>query len=141
LKLKINIDNINKNYKFENRQIKKLMRLVFEGEKIFDGEIGVVFVDHNYITELNMKYLNKNSTTDVIAFPLNEPNNSTISGEIYVNLDQVAQQAQDYMVTFDQEMNRIIIHGLLHLMGYKDYSTSEREKMRAKEDFYLSVFG
>lgn len=139
LKLKINVDNITTEFPVNKNNIKKLIRLVLTEEKHQHGEIGVVFVDHDYIIELNKKFLRKNCTTDVLSFPLNDLDSSIITGEIYINLHRVAEQASEYNVTFVEEMNRIIIHGLLHLLDYNDQTTAEKARMIKMEDQYLKI--
>ena len=113
--------------------------MILADEKYTQGEIGIVFVDHDYIIDLNKKYLNKDDTTDVLSFPLTEPGSSDISGEIYINLDRIAEQVVEYKVSFNEELYRIIIHGLLHLVGYTDYQLAEKKKMTIKEDHYLTI--
>ena len=139
MKLKISINNINTNFKIEQVSIKKLIRLIFREEQKDEGDIGVVFVDHNYMIELNKKFLNKNETTDVLSFPLNDSNSTIVAGEIYINLDSVAEQAAEYNVTFYEEMYRITAHGMLHLMGYDDTTKIQKSHITAREDYYLNL--
>ena len=136
--LKINVDNTNKNFKLKKNSIKKLIRFVLTDQKCSEGEIGIVFIDHDFMVELNNKFLQKNSTTDVLSFPLGE-SNSSLMGEIYVNLDKAAEQAAEYNVALVKEMYRIIIHGLLHLFDYDDQTITDKQKMTEMEDYYLDV--
>ena len=85
---------------------------------------------------MNKRYLRHNRVTDVIAFSL--PDGRTIGGEVYVNLDQARRQARDYGVGFQTEVKRLVIHGTLHLLGYRDSSPSLRTKMSRREDYYLA---
>lgn len=136
-KLKINIHNIHPIFTINKPQVKRIAKLIAQVENRTDIELNVVFVEHEYIINLNRDFLDTDSTTDVISFPLNDADQKSIFGEIYINLDQVAEQAVDYNVTFFNEMNRIIIHGILHLFGYDDISNEKKQRMKQKEDFYL----
>jgi len=135
---KIKILTINNKYKtqFKRSKILYLCREVLNGENISDYDISVIFVDEEFITDLNKRFFNKNATTDVISFNLSE---EKIEGEIYVNFDIIKDQAEYYSVSFDDELKRVIIHGLLHLAGYKDYKKKERKIIKEKEDLYLKV--
>jgi len=133
---KIKILTINNKYKtqFKRSKILYLCREVLESENISDYDISVIFVDEGFIIDLNKRFFNKNTTTDVISFNLSE---EKIEGEIYVNFDIIKDQSEYYSVSFDDELKRVIIHGLLHLAGYKDYKKNERKIMQNKEDIYL----
>ena len=139
MNLKISIDNINKKFKLKKNPIKKLIRFIFNEEKRSHGEIGLIFVDNDYMIELNKKFLQQKNTTDVLSFPLEEADSSAIIGEMYVNLDKVIEQASDYNVTYLEEMTRIIIHGLLHLLGYNDQIRTDKLKMTERENYYLNI--
>jgi len=139
LNLKISIHNINKKFKLKKNPIKKLIRLIFSEEKRLQGEIGLIFVDHDYMIKLNKKFLQQKNSTDVLSFPLEEEDSSALIGEIYINLDKVIEQASDYNITYLEEMNRIIIHGLLHLLGYNDQTRTDKVKMTDRENYYLKI--
>lgn len=104
-----------------------------------DGQINIVFVDNEYIHALNEQFLGHNYPTDVISFPL-EVKENIIEGEIYISLEQAAIQAKGFQVTFEEETWRLIIHGILHLLGQNDQSKNEKEIMTQKEDFYLQKY-
>jgi len=103
------------------------------------GEIQYVFCDDKYLLAINKKYLNHNSLTDIITFPFDAKNVDYISGEIYISIDRITENAKKYDNSFQKELSRVIVHGLLHLLGYKDHKQSEKEKMRQKEDYYLNL--
>jgi rRNA maturation RNase YbeY len=86
---------------------------------------------------LNKKYLKHDTLTDIITFPLGEDQGS-ICGDIFISIDRVKDNAKKYNQRTQQEIRRVIIHGILHLIGYKDKSKKESELMRDKEEFYLS---
>jgi rRNA maturation RNase YbeY len=104
-----------------------------EGYQI--GDINIIFASDEYLYDLNRIYLNHDYYTDVITFPYNEP--GIIAGDIFISIDRVKENAQTYKTTFTNELNRVIIHGILHLIGYNDKTEQEQSQMRAKEDFYL----
>ena len=104
-----------------------------EGKKT--GQLRYVFVSDEIILDLNKKYLQHHEYTDIITF--DDSSGDTISGEMYISVDTVCANAKDYRVDFDNELLRVMLHGLLHLCGYNDTTTSEQQKMRAAEDKYL----
>lgn len=101
------------------------------------GEINYVFCTNAYILEINKKFLNHDYTTDIITFDYSEQ--SLINGEIYISIDEVKENAKHFKVSFQDELHRVLIHGILHLAGFKDKSTSEMKLMRSQEDYYLSL--
>ncbi|MBM4168342.1 MAG: rRNA maturation RNase YbeY [Ignavibacteria bacterium] len=99
--------------------------------------IAVVFVGHAHMRSVNRKFLNHDSSTDVIAFPFRD--DTWPDGELYVNLDSAQRQAREYRVAFTEEVRRLLIHGTLHLLGYSDASRAGRSRMRKLEDKYLRM--
>lgn len=107
-----------------------------EGRK--RGDIAVIFCSDDYLLEINRKHLEHDYYTDIITFDYGE--GDWVSGDLFISIDTVCSNAQEYGVSFLQELHRVIIHGVLHLCGYGDKSPAEAEIMRGKEDFYLSLF-
>ncbi len=99
-------------------------------------EISYVFCTDAYLLKINQDHLNHNTYTDIITFDYSEGN--LISSEIYISVDRVKENAQSFNVTMKTELHRVLIHGVLHLIGYKDKTNPEADVMRAKENFYLS---
>jgi rRNA maturation RNase YbeY len=99
------------------------------------ASISVVFVDNRYCARINWRYLRHRGGTDVLSFPLEEQ--GAPDGEIYVNLDRARDQATAYGVTEADEITRLVVHGMLHLMGYDDLSAQTRRRMKGREDAYL----
>ena len=100
--------------------------------------MNIVFVDDSFITNLNRDYIHKNSTTDVISFVLEEDSEKkNLEGEVYVNPEQAKRQAQEYDVSWQNELFRVIIHGVLHLVGYDDQNSLDKKDMTKKENYYL----
>ena len=106
-----------------------------------DGKLAalsVVLGDHKLIRELNVKWLEHDYNTDVLAFPLGEHGTGkVVDGEIYVDLDTANERAPEFNVTFEAEARRYVCHGLLHLLGYVDDTPAGKQKMQALEDKYL----
>ena len=89
--------------------------------------------------EINKKYLNHGSLTDVVTFDFT-PNKNNLEGDIYISIDRVKENARKYKETFKTELLRIIIHGLLHLIGFSDKTKEEKNTMTLKENEYLSLY-
>lgn len=104
----------------------------------FPGKVNYVFCDDDYLYELNVKYLKHSSLTDIITFNYNTGH--LISGDIFISIDRVAENAKLYSKDFDEELRRVMIHGILHLLGFDDKSTSSKKKMTARENSALKQF-
>ncbi len=96
-----------------------------------------IFCDDNYLSEMNVKYLNHNTLTDIISFDYTI--GKIISGDIFISVERVKENAILYNTTFTDELHRVLIHGILHYCGYKDKTEDEKTQMRSKEDYYLSL--
>lgn len=99
------------------------------------GSINIIFCDDKDLLEKNKTFLKHDTLTDIITFDYSELN--TISGDIFISVERVLDNSKDFNVTFEQELNRVIIHGNLHLLGYKDKTEEEQITMSKKEDYYL----
>ncbi|MCF0065734.1 rRNA maturation RNase YbeY [Dyadobacter chenwenxiniae] len=108
-----------------------------EGYEIAD--LNYIFCDDEYLLEINKQYLDHDYFTDIITFDNSEEDN-VIEGDIYISVDRVKENAATFEADFETEMRRVLIHGLLHLMGYDDTDEKLKAAMRAKEDQYLSLF-
>ncbi len=107
-------------------------------EDKYEGDINVVFCNDEYLLQLNMLHLNHSYYTDVITFDYSE--DKTISGDIFISIDRVKENAQEFSVTFFNELCRVIVHGVLHLCGYKDKTEEDNRLMRKKEDECLFLY-
>lgn len=116
---------------------RKWLKLAAESEIKKLGDISVVFCSDNYILEVNQKYLSHDYYTDIITFDYCE--GDTLSGDLIISIDSVRENAVEYKTTFEDELNRVIIHGLLHLVGYDDHTEEDIAEMRKKENYYLSI--
>lgn len=101
------------------------------------GSLSYIFCSDPYLHQLNVEYLDHDTLTDIITFPYADP--PLVSGDLYISLDRVADNAQDRNLTFEQELKRVVIHGVLHLCGYGDKSPEEATKMRELEDAALAM--
>lgn len=99
------------------------------------GEISVIFCSDEYLLKINREHLDHDYYTDIITFQYTD---DPISGDLFISVDRVRDNADQLKTSFQQELHRVIIHGILHLCGYKDKGQSEEKLMRQKEDFYLS---
>ena len=103
-----------------------------------EGDINYVFCDDEYILEINKQYLDHDYYTDIISFDYCVGNE--LHGDVFVSIDRVKENATDFDVTFDDELKRVIIHGILHYIGYKDKSEEEELLMRQKENEKIAMF-
>lgn len=101
------------------------------------GDISIIFCSDNYILDVNIRYLHHDYFTDVITFDYCE--GDKLSGDLFISIDSVRENAVEFGTEFDEELHRVIVHGLLHLIGYDDHTPEDRKVMRAKEDYYLSL--
>ncbi|MFN8363176.1 MAG: rRNA maturation RNase YbeY [Cloacibacterium normanense] len=108
--------------------------IVSEEKKL--GEINYIFCDDEYLLKINQDFLDHDYYTDIITF--DQVRGKTISGEIFVSLQRIKDNASLISKNYEEEKKRVIAHGILHLCGYKDKTEEEQKTMRAKEDFYLS---
>lgn len=134
----IQISNNHQSLKVSESEIEKLVKQVLRAEKISAREVHVIFVDDQYLRRLHKEYLDDDTPTDVMSFNLSD--DDRVEGEIYISLDSAKNQATEFGVSFDAEIARMIIHGLLHLKGYDDATAHERKTMRTKEDYYLDKY-
>ena len=104
--------------------------ILSEGKK--EGEINYVFCDDDYLHKINVEYLNHDDLTDIISFDYSVGNE--LHGDIYISVERVEDNAQDFEVSFEEELKRVIVHGVLHYCGYKDKTKEDEVVMRAKEE-------
>ncbi|MDE5890441.1 MAG: rRNA maturation RNase YbeY [Bacteroidales bacterium] len=114
----------------------KWLRIVAESEIRRIGDISIIFCSDNYILDVNQRFLGHDYFTDIITFDYCE--GDKLSGDIFISVDSVRENAIEYGTEFADELNRVIVHGLLHLIGYDDHTEEEIAEMRAKENYYLS---
>ena len=105
-------------------------------ENCIEGDINYIFCDDDYLLDLNQEYLDHDSLTDIISFDYSV--GKELHGDIFISIDRVLENANKFSVKKADEIDRVMIHGILHYCGYKDKTEDEKRIMRAKEDFYLS---
>ena len=120
----------------EKRLTSRWLKFVAESESKRLGDVAIIFCSDNYILDINIKYLQHDYYTDIITFDYCEGNR--LCGDLFISVDSVRENASLYGTEFVDELNRVIVHGLLHLMGYDDHTEKDIATMRAKENYYLS---
>lgn len=132
------VTNSHPSLRFPKKETLRALECVLKLEGVRHVEVSVVFVENRYIRRVNRKYLQHDYTTDVISFPLGEDGSPEVEGELYINLDRARSQAKVYGVTFAEETRRLLIHGALHLLGYRDATPRTRAVMTRREDEILA---
>ena len=126
------------NFNFKGRLLNnRWLKMVAESELKRLGDISIIFCSDNYILDVNMKYLQHDYFTDIITFDYCE--GDRLSGDLFISVDSVRENASFYGTEFENELNRVIVHGLLHLIGYDDHTDEDQKTMRAKENYYLQL--
>jgi probable rRNA maturation factor len=127
-------------FSIENEQeISSWILSTFHKESITkEIELSIIFCNDDALLEINKQFLNHDYYTDIITFPIEETN-TFFEAELYISIDRVKENAQDLSKPFQNELNRVIIHGVLHLCGYGDKTPEEIKIMRLKEDFYIKL--
>ena len=111
---------------------------IIESEGFDEGEINYIFCDDEYLHKINVEYLDHDTLTDIISFDYTVGN--LIQGDIFVSIERVRENAVDFKVSFDEELLRVLAHGVLHYCGYKDKSDADQALMRSKEEEKMQMF-
>jgi rRNA maturation RNase YbeY len=123
---------------FVNDQTKEWISTTIQSFDKRVGELRFVFCSDEFLYQMNVKYLNHNTYTDIITFDTSE-NPKFVSGELFVSLDRIRENAENNTKTIENEVFRVIIHGVLHLLGFKDKKESDIIEMRSQEEKCLSL--
>ncbi len=135
----ISFQNQSISFKLKDKtRLKAWIKTVTEKEKHRLGDINYIFCSDDELLEINIQHLNHNTYTDIITFDYTEGNK--ISSDIFISIDRVEENAKKFKVSFEEELHRVMIHGILHLCGYKDKSKADAELMRKKENASLKLF-
>ena len=125
-------------FKFrDRRKTNEWLKLAAESEIRRIGNISIIFCSDNYVLDINQKYLQHDYFTDIITFDYCE--GDRLSGDLFISVDSVRENSVEFGTEFNDELNRVIIHGLLHLVGYDDHTEKDIKLMRSKENYYLSL--
>ena len=131
--------NYETNFALENESNYEdwITRIIYsEGFEV--GEINYIFCDDEYLHKINMEYLNHDTLTDIISFDYSVGN--LLQGDIFISVERVADNAKDFNVTFENELKRVLSHGVLHYCGYKDKTDTDAALMRSKEEEKIKLF-
>ena len=101
------------------------------------GDLSIIFCSDNYILDINLRYLQHDYFTDIITFDYCE--GDTVSGDLFISIDSVRENAVFYGATFEDELDRVMVHGVLHLLGYDDHTPEDIAVMREKENYYVKL--
>jgi probable rRNA maturation factor len=123
---------------FNDQIFRDWIQKVVHEEGQTPGVLNFVFCNDNYLLELNKKYLNHHTLTDIITFDYAEEMEG-LSGDIFISVDRVRDNAEQLEIPFQDELRRVVIHGVLHLLGYKDKTAAQKARMRDKENYYLTL--
>jgi rRNA maturation RNase YbeY len=130
--------NYETDFELENsEEIKSWISKVILEENCSEGDINYIFCGDEYLHKINVEFLNHDTLTDIISFDYSV--GKELHGDIYISIDRVIENASDYGTEFNNELDRVIIHGVLHYCGYEDKTNDEEKLMRSKEDYYLSI--
>ena len=125
-------------FKFNIRRFtNRWLKAVAEAEKRSIGEINIIFCSNPYILDVNMKYLQHDYFTDIITFDYCE--GKVLSGDLFISVDSVRENSIEFGTDFEEELHRVIVHGVLHLIGYDDHTEEDKKVMRQKENYYLQM--
>jgi probable rRNA maturation factor len=131
--------NYETDFNLENEEaVASWLSTVITSENKKEGEINYIFCDDEYLHKINLEYLNHDTLTDIISFDYTMGNE--LSGDIFVSVERVKDNAVDFNVPFEEELKRVLVHGVLHYCGYKDKGEAEELLMRSKEDEKLALF-
>jgi probable rRNA maturation factor len=111
---------------------------VIQSESKSEGDINYIFCDDDFLLGINQQYLNHDALTDIISFDYSVGNE--LHGDVFISIQRVRENAAEFEVTFEEELKRVMVHGLLHYCGYKDKSEKDKREMRFKEDEKIKLF-
>lgn len=130
--------NYETDFKLKNEtQTSEWISKAISSENCKEGELNYIFCSDDYLHKINVDFLNHDTLTDIISFDYSV--GKELHGDIYISVERVEDNAQDFEVSFEDELARVMIHGVLHCCGYKDKSSDDAKLMRSKEDYYLST--
>lgn len=131
--------NYETNFLLENEeQYEVWISRIIESEGFDEGEINYIFCNDEYLHKINVEYLDHDTLTDIISFDYTVGN--LVQGDIFISIERVQDNANDFNVSFDEELKRVLSHGVLHYCGYKDKTPKDEALMRSKEEEKMQMF-
>ena len=137
---KIRFNEIGVKTKVRKIQLRKWVLSIAKQNDIELGDINYIFCKDDYLIKINYEYLKHDNYTDIITFDLSEPGDKEKSADIYISIERVVDNALKHNTSAEEEILRVIIHGILHLCGFKDKEKKEKQEMREKEDMAISEY-
>tara|TARA_B100001758_G_C18361638_1_gene586100 strand:- start:719 stop:1165 length:447 start_codon:yes stop_codon:yes gene_type:complete len=131
------LNDYNKNISFNSSSIETIIKKILSKYNISDASISIILSNKTLLNKLKKDYFNLNHFTDVIAFNLEEKGES-LDGEVYISIDDVSENSKEYRVDFNDEFKRVIIHGVLHLIGFEDNTKQAKKEMTTLENSYMT---
>ncbi len=122
----------------EKRKIRSWIKMAIDDNQMQLQSINYIFTSDNYLSNINQEYLKHNSLTDIITFN-QSPDPNVIESDIYISVDRISDNSKYFNLPFTKELHRVMIHGVLHLIGFNDKKESEKKEMRKKENHYLAL--
>ena len=119
-------------------KIKKIIKTVYQNENVYDSHISIIFTNDELVSSLKKSFFKINELTDVIAFRLNDYSEKNVEGEVYISVERVFYNAKKYNEKKTNEISRVLIHGILHLLNYKDNEKESKDLMTSKENHYMT---
>ena len=135
--MSISVMLADRRFSLDEKALAAVARRVLKSESAFGKSINIIYCSDRYIGTLNKRFKRKNQATDVLAFNLSDSVEPDFIGEVYVNLQQAKRQAKDRRIPYNEEVKRLTIHGVLHLLGYRDRRKSNRLNMWVRQEGYL----
>jgi rRNA maturation RNase YbeY len=139
--LPINFFSEEIDFQLENEEkTSNWLQKIANKEGFIVAAINYIFCDDEYLHKINLEYLNHDTYTDIITFDNSEDENEQVlEGDIFISIDRVKENSAELKTNFEQEIHRVMVHGLLHLIGYDDHSDEDEKLMREKEDESLKL--
>lgn len=122
----------------DEAKVSEWLSRVIVSENKKEGDINYIFCDDDYLVEINQQYLDHDTLTDIISFDYSVGNE--LHGDVFISIQRVRENADDFNVSFEEELLRVMVHGVLHYCGYKDKSVSDEQLMREKENEKIELF-
>ena len=131
------VSNTNDNYKYDTKSVKDLCTIVLKDSSYDTISLNIIFSDDTNLSRLKLKYFNEDVLTDVLAFPIQ--NDTKLEAEIYISYDRAISSSKEFNVSLNSELIRLIVHGILHLLGYRDNSDELKKVMFDKQESIVNT--